>query len=266
MSKTLFVKNIKSHWKLLVAFLALLTMYMAIIISMYDPADADLMRRLAGLNFSQNLLAAFGFETIDPSLTGFIATYLYGFLMPGLPMLYTVIMGNKLVASLVDKGSMAGILMGPVTRRRVATTQMVYLVLTLMVMVAYVTVLGLVISVQRFPGLLNVPAFLRMNVGLLALHLALAGISFFFSCLFNQTGASLALGAGIPTVFLLLRMLLNSSPRLKTFRYATIFSLYNAAEIALGKPWLLPTGALLVIAVALFVGGVLVFNRKDLPL
>lgn len=266
MSKTLFNKNWKSGWKLLVAFAAILTMYVAIIIGMYDPSDADMIGRLAGFKFSQNLLAAFGFETIDPSLTGFIASYLYGFLMPGLPMVYTVIMGNKLVASLVDRGVMAGILMGPVTRRRVALTQAVYLALTLAVLILYVTVLGLLISAQRFPGLLNVPAFLRMNVGLLALHLALAGISFFFSCLFNQTGASLALGAGIPTVFLLLRMLLNSSPRLKILRYGTIFSLYNASDIALGKPWLLPTAALCAIALVLFAGGVVVFDKKDLPL
>ena len=89
---------------------------------------------------------------------------------------------------------------------------------------AYCTALAVGCAAAMFPGELDVPAYLVVNAGLLCLHLALGGFCFFASCLFNESRLSVALGAGVPVLFFLIRMLANMGGRLEKLKYATVCS------------------------------------------
>ena len=128
MLNSVLLKNtLRSNYKLLLIFLGVLAMYMTIIIGMFDPNDLDILNQLAALKLSPELLAAFGFTLTDTSLVGFISSYFYGLLMLALPMVCYIILGNSLVAKLVDRGSMASVLSLLFQEKKVAFTQGMFL-------------------------------------------------------------------------------------------------------------------------------------------
>ncbi|MGL4606694.1 MAG: ABC transporter permease subunit [Eubacteriaceae bacterium] len=263
-SLTLFRKTMKSNYKLILIFMVVLTLYFSIIANMYDPKNLDLLDTLASMKLSPELLNAMGFTLTDTSLVGFLSSYFYGLLMLAFPMICTIILGNKLVAGLVDKGSMAYLLASPNSRRKIVTTQAIFLLTVITLLVGFVTLLGVIFCQIKFSGLLDVKAFLLLNLGVLLLHYAIGGICFFASCLFSDTKNSLALGAGLPILFLLIQMLSNANKDLEFLRYFTIFSLFNPKDIIHGDNILLYFGILVGIALVLYGVGVLIFNKKDL--
>ena len=266
MSKALFMKNLRAHWKLVLLFALVLVMYLSIIAGMFDPASPGMMSQLESFNMSPELLAAFGFDAPNTDLAGFLAGYFYGMLMLGFPLVLYGILGNKLVSSMVEKGSMAAVLASPMKRTRAALTQGVFLLSAVSFLVLVVTLAGLAVAGARFPGLLDMRAFVQMNLGVLTLHAALSGVTFFASCLFSDTRWSLALGSGLPVFFLLAHMLGNTGEKLHALRFLTPFSLYDAMDFVEGLPVLPQTLILLFSAIILYTAGVLVFNRKDLAL
>ena len=118
-----------------------------------------------------------------------------------------------------------------------------------------------------FPGELDVPAYLVVNAGLLCLHLALGGFCFFASCLFNESRLSVALGAGVPVLFFLIRMLANMGGRLEKLKYATVFTLFDPTGLFRGDSAAYAGAAvLLALGLGFYALGTAVFSRRDLPL
>ena len=110
-------------------------------------------------------------------------------------------------------------------------------------------------------------AFLLVNAGALLMQLAVSAIGFSASCLFNESRLSLALGGGLPVLFLVLMMLSGVSEDLDVVRYTTLYSLFDPAEIIAGGDTVgLCMAALAAVSVVLYTLGILVFRRKDLPL
>jgi len=68
-----------------------------------------------------------------------------------LPLIYLIITANALIASQVDRGSMAYILSTPIKRTAVVVTQGVYLILATLLMIIILTVSGLV-TAEAFHG------------------------------------------------------------------------------------------------------------------
>lgn len=266
MLTTLYKKDWKANWKLLLAMLAVMTLYMVIIIDMFDPGGSDLLQNLVSLKVSRDLMAAFGMKDVNPTLQGFLAGYLYAFLFLLLPMVPILVIGNRLVANLVDRGSMASILSSPVSRRQVALTQALFHLTLITILAAYPTALGLAYTQARFPGVMDTQAFLKLNGGLLMMLLAIGGVMFFASCLFNESRHALALGAGLPVLMLVLQMIVNYNDKLTLVKWLSLFSLYQPADIAAGKPMAGSMLALGAVSLGLYAGGVFIFNKKDLPL
>lgn len=263
---TLFKRSVKSSYKLLLIFVGVLTLYFCVIAGMYDPDDLDILNQLASLKLSPELLSAMGFTLIDTSLLGFLSSYFYGLLMLAFPMVFYIILANKLIAGHVDKGSMAYILATPNTRKKVAVTQATMLLSSITLLVLFVTLLGIVYCQAAFPGMLDVKNFLLLNFGVLLTHFAISGICFFSSCLFNESRLSLLLGSGLPIAFLLVQMLSNSGEKLEILKYFTVFTLFNPIDIIHGENFAIPFIILTVIGVALYGAGIVIFDKKDLPL
>jgi ABC-2 type transport system permease protein len=258
--------TIKSNYIIWLIFAAILAMYFSIIVSMFDPNMKESMDALVEA-LPPQLVDALNFKTEDASLLGFIAGYFYGFLILLFPLIYSVIMADRMVARYVDSGSMAFLLSTPNTRVKIVITQACFLVGSLVSLITFVMLVGIGVSLALFPGELDIGRFISLNIGTVLLYFALSGIGFFASCLFNESKHSLALGGGIPVAFLMIQMLSGVSERLSGLEYFSLMTLFDPTEIVIGSSNVLPSFvALTVIALLLYAGGIYVFSKRDLPL
>lgn len=259
----LYKREMKGSIKLLLIFIAIMTLYISIIISMYEP---ELMSMLD--NFAEvmpELMAAVGMKAGATSLIGFMVSYLYGFILLIFPMVFCILRGNGLIAKYVDKGSIVSLVAAPVKRRAIAFTQMIVLMSGILILVIYSTVLQLICSEMDFPGKLNLTDLLLLNTGLLCLHLFIGGICFLTSCTFSDTRYSIGFGAGIPGVMYVLQMLANVGENAEKAKYFTFFTLFNPDGIIAGEgSAFIGIAVLFVGGIVLYMVGIMVFCKKDL--
>jgi len=266
MNLTLFRVTARLNWLIGLIIFAVMLMYMATIISMFDPESMQgLLAMLETL--PPGLVAAMGFDKLGTTLTSFLAGNYYGFIAIMFPMIYCIIIANRLVARHVDSGSMAYLLSTPNSRVTIVTTQALYLLGSITVLLGLVTAAGIAVSQAMFPGRLDTGGFLRLNLMTLLTFYAISGICFFFSCIFDETKYSLAYGAGIPIAFFVINMLANVSERYAWLRNFTIFTLLNPAQILAGDPFTVTAGLILTgIALVTYAAAIMVFNRRNLPI
>ncbi|MEG1463036.1 MAG: hypothetical protein RSC48_07980, partial [Anaerorhabdus sp.] len=75
---------------------------------------------------------------------------------------------------------------------------------------------------------------------------------------------SIGFGAGIPLAFLLIKMLSGVSDKLDFLTKISIFGWYDPMKIASGEIAMTANIAYIVIAIVLFVAGIMIFKRKRL--
>ncbi|MEI3014139.1 MAG: hypothetical protein V8T36_04920 [Ruthenibacterium lactatiformans] len=125
----------------MVIFLAVLTLYDAMIASMFDPklnATLDDARDDHASHHEHGRHEQPGRQLPG----GFLTNYLYGFLMLIFPLVFSALAANRLVARHVDRGSMAYLLAAPNSRARVAFTQTPVLITGVTAIIAVCTALG----------------------------------------------------------------------------------------------------------------------------
>lgn len=213
------------------------------------------------------IFAAFGMGEVGTTLLEFITGYLYGMLFVIFPAVFIIILANRLVAKYVDNGSMACLLATPHKRRKIVSTQALFLLFCLVLMVVFVTVLVASVSEIMFPGELEMPAFFRVNVGLLGLLIFLGGVCFLASCLCNDSRRATGIGAGVVVYSVLAQMISQAGKKFENVKYATPLTLFNIDGLTAsdGSAWL--TCAVLYAAgILLTAAGITVFSRRNLPL
>jgi ABC-2 type transport system permease protein len=261
----LFKREAKANWRLLVIFLAVLTMYGVTIVTMFDPELGESLTAMA--DSMPQLFAAFGMNEAGATLTAFVSNYLYGFLLLAFPLVFIIILANRLLARYVDSGSMAYLLASPVKRIRLARSQALFLFLCSVILTSYVTLLIIITGELLFPGQLDLPRFLLLNVGLLGLLTFFSGICFCTSALFNETKKSYGVSAGLTIAFLLIQMLANTGDRLDALKYATPITLFDPKGILAGAQSAAFTMSILYLAgILLFILGIRSFSKRDLPI
>ena len=258
-SKTLFIKEIKSNGKILIIFMAVLTMYATMIVSMFDP---ELGKTLEEMSKSMSgIFAAFGMIDAGKTLFEFVANYLYGFLLICFPAVFVILLGNRLIGRYVDRGSMACLLSTPVSRTKVAVTQMLVMISSLIVLVLYVSGLVILCSQIMFPGELAIGKYIVLNVGLLGLLIFFGGICFCSSCMFNEAKYTYGLSAGLIICFILIQMLSQVGDKFEWLKYLTPLTLFAPKNFDI-----LQGIILYIIGGILFVLGIEIFKKRDLPL
>ncbi len=259
----LYKHEMKGSIKLLIIFGTIITMYVSIIINMYNP---EMMKTLDGfIEVMPELMASVGMKANATNLLGFMISYLYGFILLIFPMLFCILRGNALIAKYVDKGSMVSLVAAPVKRHIIAFTQMKVLISGILLLVFYSTIVELVCTRIGFPEKLDIIALLILNGGLLCLHLFIGGICFLSSCIFSDTKYSVAFGAGIPIFMYVLQMLANVGGSAEKVKYFTFFTLFNPDGIIVGESSaIVGIFTLFVGAIILYILGIIVFERKDL--
>lgn len=220
-----------------------------------------------------------------------------------LPMIYIMIVANKLIASQVSDGSMAYILSTPTNRKKVLRTQYLFLIASLVAMYLIITIGALVSE-----GIAN--AILRSNYGDEAVNplayrlirtilycfgsmmaiFGLSGICFGASAYCNKSNKSIAVGGGVSIlcfiscilglfgnkVFVAVGIGVQS---MNIFNFLTLFSLIDTENInafckalngmtggSMNFIWLLELGILFIIGIGGAIFGSIHFVRKDLPL
>lgn len=260
-SLTLFKREMKANNKLLVIFIYILTLYISMIVYMFDPNSSNAFDDIAKL--MPGIMKAFGFSGGN-TLIGFIATDLYGMIVLMVPVVFSIILGNKLVAGYVDRGSMAYLLATPNKRVKLALTQALCLWVSIGILITYATAAIIFFSAIMHPGMLDIGKLILINVVIYFLHIAISGICFFASCISNDTKRSFTIGAGIPIAFFLIQMLANMGGKLENLKYFTIFTLFNTSDIIAGKSLVFPILILASVAIVLYGIGIYIFSKRDL--
>ena len=154
----LYKREMKGSLKMLFLFAAIISMYVTIIISMYDP---EMMATLDSFyEVMPELMASLEMGAGATSLIGFIISYLYGFILLIFPMVFCILRGNGLIAKYVDRGSMVTLLASPIKRRTIAMTQLSVLISGILLLIVYVTGLEMAVAEINFPGELAVAELL----------------------------------------------------------------------------------------------------------
>ena len=108
--------------------------------------------------------------------------------------------------------------------------------------------------------------YLMLNLGCFLLMFAISGISFLFSCIFNLSKNSLALGAGIPIAFFIFQIMAQVGDSLKNFKYLSLNTLFEPNAITNGGSYGIQFTVLIAVGIVLYAIGMKVFKEKDLPL
>lgn len=264
MNKALFKATLRSNYKLFLIIFAVMIMYSAIVISMYDPNSMEAWEAMLSM-FPDELLRAMNFNIIDPTLLGYIAGYYYGFIIVMFPMIYISIIGQRVIAQYVDNGSMSFLLATPNTRKKIVTTQALYMLLSTILLILSIAVLIYLFGLVMFPGQLDILPFVLLNANVIGLFVLLSSISFFASCLFNEVKLAVGFGAGLPIFFFVVNMLANINDELSILKYVTVFTWFDSSRILSLSPSIyLHMLLLYTIGFLFYLLGINVFNKKDL--
>ncbi len=247
-----FKKVAKSNIGLWAIITLALCAFMGVMVLVFTP---DTMGAMGGL-----------FNPVNSSLIGFMASSFYAMMAIIFPMVYSIIVGNNLVAKKVDDGSMAGYLSTPVPRIKIISSNALYLSLSMLAMWIVVTVFGAVLANTTQPDALDMEKFILLNLGAFLFQLAISGICFASSCIFNRSKNSLLLGAGLPLGFFVLSLLVKMADSLSFLKYFTLTSLYDTSAVLTGGTFVPQFVILGIIAAVLYAFGIAYFNKKNLPL
>jgi ABC-2 type transport system permease protein len=260
----LFKYNIKANKTLWFILVMVMLMYYTIIISMFDPENIEALTNMLEL-FPKELIDAMGFSNFGPTLLTFITGYIYGFLIFLFPMIIAVVVNHKLVASLVDKGSMAYLISGPHSRTQVALTQVASSIFSITLFFICTTITTAIASHFMFPNELDLSTFIYLNFYTIILYWAISSIAFFASCIADDSKISLSIGVGFPVAFLVIQMLSGVGEDFKWLEYFTMYSLFNPDLLIQNDSFvIIGMISLLSIALVLYSLGVYIFNKKNL--
>ncbi|RHR25861.1 hypothetical protein DWX43_17215 [Clostridium sp. AF19-22AC] len=193
-----------------------------------------------------------------------------------------VILANSLISSQVDRGSMAYVLSTPTKRSAVAITQMVFMIIVPLLIIAIVcaTRIG---TTYLFYDEVNVPGILALFGGMYILVEAVCGLCYMGSCIFSQSRKSMAFGGGLAVWFFLASMIglfgsenmVNTGmgvEELRIFNKLTLVGLYDVDALSTVGTGSVDTAfvwkllILLAVAIVTYAIGAVRFSKKDLPL
>ena len=260
MNRTIFQQTMKANLKLWLIFTIILVVFNVIMIAVFEPNAISGVTDMVKGTPLENLLQ-------NTSFLGMLAQTFFSLHGIILPLVFIIMTANSLVAAQVDRGSMAYLLSTPTKRTTVVGTQAIYLLLAVTTMFILVTLSG-VLAIKLFQGdaTIEMDKFILLNVGLYLLMFATSGISFLFSCIFNLSKHSLAFGAGIPLAFFLCQLMGQVSESLDFMKYFSMNTLFNTSNIINGESVILSFSLLVSIGIILYMIGIRIFAKKDLPL
>lgn len=210
----------------------------------------------------------------------------YGVMAMLLPAVYVLISSNKLLASQVDRGSMAYVLSTPRRRSTICFTQAIYSILGIVILFAVTTVahiavnasapmnldaIGTSVGITGLTGELTPLIIMKVNLSAMVVCLAMAGICYLFSAIFNASKYSIGFSGAFVGVSVLANMMAMFGSlgidALTNFKYISICTLYDYTSILQDTDtWLIKGAVAIGVAIVTYIVGSVWFTKKDLPL
>lgn len=250
----------RSNVRFLGAFTLVLCVFLVVMTNVFTPEAVTDLQSAAKGTIAAHILTGNG------TLIGFMSNSFYALMAIIFPMVYSIMVGNRLIAEKIDKGSMAGFLSTPVTRLQIVFSSAVYFVVSLAVMWGISSIAGTLSANAFQPDALDVDTFLMLNLGAFLYHLAISSICFCASCVFNSSKNSLTFGAGIPLYFFVVSLFIKLSDSLDFLKYFTLNTLYDTQKIIEGSGYTGGFIAMLAVSICFYTAGIVWFQKKDLPL
>lgn len=201
-----------------------------------------------------------------------------------IPMVYTIILENSLVAQKVESGSLAFTLSTPLRRSAFACTEAIYSIastvgssLLLFLFAIIGREIGIAAGGTDLIESLSVYHLFQFTLGNFMVVLAISGICFLASSWFNKTAFAIGTGGGL-TIFFYVAAIIglfgNSMmpsiiriDSLNAFNYMTIMSFNDGVAVINNDPvFYYKLFGLLGIAIATYSLAIYRFDTKDLPL
>ena len=196
-----------------------------------------------------------------------------------LPMIFVIMTANDLLAGQVDSGSMAYILSTPTRRSKVTITQMLYLMMSVLVMYVCICTTSIVCMeiIKDSEITITKEEMVKFNMGSFFVMFAVSGICYLSSSIFNREKNSISVGGGLTMFFLVCSILglfgeevIPSAIRIDAmnyFNYASIITLFNVNSMLNGtNEYMKGLTILFAIGMIAYIIGIMKFDRKDLPL
>lgn len=263
MNSTLLKLTAKKNMGLFWVILCVMVFYALVIVGMYDPDNIEAVESMFEL-MPAEMISAFGFSGSIATLIGFMASWLYGFILTAFPLIYSIILCNRLVSKTVDDGSVVCLLSSPCSRAKIIFTKAKYASISLFTMhliVFFVNILG---AKLLFDQQLPMKEYINLNLALVLLNICAMSICFVCSCIFSDNKKSVAVGTFITVGQFVLNMLGNVSSKSEFLKNYSIYGVFNPEAIAQGESVVMICIVYASISIILFASGILIFNRKNL--
>lgn len=258
-------KEIKSNYKILLIFLAILSIYCSMIVAMYDPKLGESLNMMA--ESMPHLFAAFGMMNPGLTLLDFISNYLYGFILIVIPLIFIILMCYRLLIRYEEQGSMVYLLTSSYSRVQIVLSQWVTIVIELLVIVIYVMLLIILCCHGLYEEALDISQFLMMNIGLFSLLFFLLSLCYLSACCFHEMKYSLGVGAGLSLLFILIQMLSQVSDKICFLKYLTPLSLFDVKGLMhFNEVSMVEMNVLFILGLILCCIGCFVFKRRNVSI
>lgn len=264
MNKVLFKTTFKASWLLGLGFTGFVLIYVLVSISMFDPTNPGMMEAMLEM-LPEGMVKAFGFDQISGGLTTYLSNFLYGIILLVFPLIYGVMIANNLVAKHVDKGSMAYLLTTPNTRKKIISTQFIYMVLSIIGIFVISVAVSIALCQIMFSGQLDIGGFLSLNIVTVLVTIVMASICFGISCIFNESRTSLLLGTLISLFSLIMHMLSSLGEKTENLKYFSLHSLVDIDKSLNDGGYVLVVSIILIlVTVVIYMISLKIFDKRNL--
>lgn len=212
------------------------------------------------------LLRVLGYTAGVNHLSTFLAGEFYSFLYLVIMSIFVLYSATKLIAHLVDNGSMAYLLATPISRTTIATTEALVLLCGVWI-IAVGTTLGGLLGAHWFllHAHLETSFFIDVNLMGALLFSVIAAYGFLFSCLLNDARSALGVSALLTILFYGAHTLGELTLRWAWMKRLSLFTAFNPQRLMQGQAhFTLEATMLAVIAAIVLVIAVLGFKRRQL--
>ena len=262
MSLPLFKHLTKQNWVLFTIFAGLMMFYLLVLILIY-PTMTSMVDMFD--QFPELFDGVYGMEGWETAMT-YTASFYSKSLVFAFSMIFYIMLSNKLVNKTVSNTSLSSYLSTSLSRTKYIVTCGIFFAVSIITIFVLMWLIGGAVLLAF--GTYNFALWTNVIVSTLLCSLAVAFISFFFSCIFAGNGIGQALLIGVPILFLVFTMLYDMSSALNFMKYMTPFGWIDALEIAQGTSglWWLWDIIYAAIIGTMFTLSVIIFKRKQLSI
>ncbi len=199
--KKMFLQYLKKNRWFLLILLFFLILYVPLIIVMYSPDRRSLLDDLIE-QFFPLFLKITGLKTGTSALSGYIISYLYGFLLPLIPAFYCIVQSK----SLTERFYESGLQDNTDTRTLIIKTRLLLDLLSIVVFTAITFILEAAMIQICYPEEFSMKLILSLNSMLLFWYVCVCSMTFLVSSTIMDSKKSILFSAVITIIMTLVYM------------------------------------------------------------